>query len=284
MVALTRERAGTRARSRAPGGERDITIGTIGGDHSESLQASLRTYWDADAATYDRAASHVPRSAAVNAAWAAALLRLLPPPPARILDAGAGTGFLSLGLAQLGYRVTALDSAPAMLERLAGKAREAGLAVETAHADAASPPDGPFDAVVQRHLIWTLPEPGQVLEAWRVAAPHGRLVLFESMWGSTADLGEQLRNRGRHLVRRLQGQAGDHHAAYQPQWQAALPFGTGTTPEALAGLVAASTWGPPCLYRLRDIEWAILTTLGPWERIFGTSPRFALTAGQGAGR
>ena len=42
-------------------------------------------------------------------------------------------------------------------------------------ADAASPPGGPFDAVVERHLLWTLPDPGAALVAWRQAAPTGRL-------------------------------------------------------------------------------------------------------------
>lgn len=46
-----------------------------------------------------------------------------------------------------------------MLEMLRAKAARQGLEVETVLADAASPPGGPFDAVVGRHLMWTLPEP-----------------------------------------------------------------------------------------------------------------------------
>ncbi len=56
----------------------------------------IRAFWDDDAATYDLA--HQPRSAAVQAAWNAALARFLPPAPAHVLDAGAGTGFLSLAM------------------------------------------------------------------------------------------------------------------------------------------------------------------------------------------
>lgn len=253
--------------------------GTPGGDQPAGLRDSLRSYWDVDAATYDRAAGHMPRSVAVNAAWAGALARLVPPPPVKVLDVGAGTGFLSLVLARLGHQVTALDSAPGMLERLAAKGGQAGLAIETVQADAAAPPDGPFDVVVQRNVIWTLPDPARALEAWRQAAPGGRLVLLESVWGSSADPVEQLRSRGRELARKLQGEPDEHHAEYDPQWRAALPFGAGVTPEALAGLVAASPWGQPRLYRLHDVEWAVRATLSPWERIFGTAPRFAVTAG-----
>jgi SAM-dependent methyltransferase len=253
-----------------------------GSDRTPSLQAALRSYWNADAATYDQAVTHIPRSAAVNAAWAAALLRLLPPPPANVLDVGAGTGFLAMNLARLGYQVTALDSAPAMLEQLTAKASGAALAIETVCADAADPPDGPFHAVVQRHLIWTLPDPGQALNAWHQAAPTGRLVLFESVWGSAADPAERLRSYGRRLVRRLHGDAHEHHAEYDPQWQAALPLGTGTSPEALTSLLAASSWGPSRLHRLRDIEWTTLAAMSPTERIFGVAPRFAVTAGDPA--
>ncbi|MQA88447.1 MAG: methyltransferase domain-containing protein [Streptosporangiales bacterium] len=253
-----------------------------GDGRTADVREPLRAYWNRDAATYDRAPSHMPRFATEYAAWAAALLRLLPKPPARVLDVGAGTGFLSLLLARLGYRVTALDSAPAMLERVRGKAADAALEVDVVEADAAEPPDGPFDAVVQRHLLWTLPDPRRALDAWRRAAPDGRLVVFESLWGPASDPAERLRGRARGLVHRLLDRPGDHHAEYDPQWRNALPLGTGTSPESVAALVAESAWGQGRLYRLRDVEWATLTTLPPWERVFGVTPRFALVAGDPA--
>ncbi len=42
-------------------------------------------------------------------------------PPGRIVDFGAGTGRVALPLADLGFRVTAVDPSPAMLSRLAEK-------------------------------------------------------------------------------------------------------------------------------------------------------------------
>lgn len=56
---------------------------------------------------YDNAPSHYPSRPQEQAAWLAALRRLLPPPRAAVPDMGAGTGFLSLLLAARGYRVTA---------------------------------------------------------------------------------------------------------------------------------------------------------------------------------
>ncbi|HTX64125.1 MAG TPA: class I SAM-dependent methyltransferase, partial [Acidimicrobiales bacterium] len=136
----------------------------------------IRRYWDEDAATYDDSPQHRPTDPMVRAAWAAALATALPPPPARVLDAGAGTGFLSLVAAQLGHRVTALDLSPGMLERLRARAAGAGLDVETVVGPATDPPGDRFDAVVERHLLWTLPDPAAALAAWRGAAPNGQLV------------------------------------------------------------------------------------------------------------
>lgn len=108
---------------------------------ADQLRQNLKAYWDRDSHTYDNADSHWPRSLAVQAAWRGALVRLLPPRPARILDIGAGTGFLSLTLARLGYQVTAADSAPGMLQQL--KAKAADLDVQVAETDATRPPEGP---------------------------------------------------------------------------------------------------------------------------------------------
>jgi tRNA1(Val) A37 N6-methylase TrmN6 len=61
-----------------------------------SLADQIRSYWDTDSATYDQTRGHRPTSSAEMAAWSTAMVRLLPPAPARVLDCGAGTGFLSL--------------------------------------------------------------------------------------------------------------------------------------------------------------------------------------------
>jgi ubiquinone/menaquinone biosynthesis C-methylase UbiE len=60
--------------------------------------------------------------------------------PAEVLDVGAGIGHLSLPLAELGHRVTAVEPARAMLDRLEARADAAGLRLESLHATAENLP------------------------------------------------------------------------------------------------------------------------------------------------
>ncbi len=218
---------------------------------------------------------------AERAAWNGALARLLPAPAGggRVLDAGAGTGFLSVLAARLGYQVTALDLSPRMLDRLRAVATREGLAIECVEGSAEQPPAGPFDAVIERHLLWTLPDPGRALAAWRAAAPAGRLVLFEGMWGNI-DPVEALRSRARELLRRLRGEPDHHHASYDPAVLDQLPFGGGASPDQLVALVERAGWEVARLERLHDVEWVQRLSLPPSRRLFGVTPRFAISAGR----
>jgi SAM-dependent methyltransferase len=55
------------------------------------------------------------------------LLRLLPSPPAHVLDAASGPGLYSVRLAATGLRVTALDAGPAVIAHARRLARERGV-------------------------------------------------------------------------------------------------------------------------------------------------------------
>ena len=243
-----------------------------------AISAEISQYWDDDAATYDDSPSHAPQRAQERAAWAAAVRRLLPAPPARVLDAGAGTGFLSLMLAAQGYQVTALDLSAGMLGQLAAKAGRLGLQVQTVHGDAADPPRDDFGAVVERHLLWTLPDLPAALAGWRAAAPAGRLVLLEGTWGASSGL-TAARARARALARRLQPPQPDHHAPYSDRMLSALPHSGGLSAAQVVAAVQASPWGPARLERLRDVEWAVTEGRGLLAELLGTVPQWAVTAG-----
>ena len=251
------------------------------GDTEPGAAGDIRDFWDVDAATYDNSPSHYPQRPQEQAAWAATLRRLLPAPPAAVLDMGAGTGFLSLLLAAQGYQVTAADFASGMLARLKAKAADRGLPVQVIETDAVHPPDGTFDAVVERHLVWTLPDPAAALAAWHAVAPEGRLVLVEGSWsgrgGSAAD---RLRLRARALADLIRKPAPDHHGHYTEQMNAALPHRGGLTPDEAVALAEASPWGRARIERLRDVEWAVTVGLGPLDSLIGTHPRWAVIAGR----
>lgn len=253
--------------------------GLIGEPVRDHRVDEIREFWDADAATYDGSASHHPRSALELAAWSAALERLLPAAPAGVLDVGAGTGFLSLLAARLGHRVTALDVSVQMLERLREKAAAESLDIQTLEGAADAPPSGEFDAVIERHVVWTLPDPVAALDAWKAAAPQGRLLLFESAWGSAADPRESLLARVREKVQTAKNTPPAHHAPYPSELRESLPHGTGVSAERLVELVQSSAWGPARFERLRDVEWSIVQAMPGIERMLGAAPRFVVVAG-----
>jgi SAM-dependent methyltransferase len=237
----------------------------------------LRDYWDLDARTYDAWPDHGARSRAERAAWLAELTRLLPPAPLRVLDVGAGTGFLSLAAARLGHKVTALDVSAQMLEQLRAAAEREGLAVQTISASAEQPPPGPFDAVVERLALWTLPDPGAALAAWRrVTAPGGKLLVVESLW-TGGSFGEALRRRARDLVRtRRAGR--EHHADYGADLVTKLPLIRDPFPNRYLAEIDAAGWRTPRLTRLRDVEFGRLVALPRLAQLLGTTPHYAIVA------
>jgi SAM-dependent methyltransferase len=237
----------------------------------------LRTFWDRDAESYDRSPSHSATDPVEAPMWRAALARHLPPLPATVLDVGAGTGAMSLLATDLGYRVTALDLSPVMLAGLRRKAEDLGIEVETVVGRADDPPDGPFDAVIERHLLWTTPDPVKALGAWRSVVPHGRLILFEGIFDRVGAL-QKARDAAAGQARRLLRISHDHHGEYSPELLRALPLARATSPLPIVRAVAEAGWRRVRIERLRDVEWARRIAsplvLGWLEHV----PRFAVVA------
>ncbi|MFD3574120.1 trifunctional class I SAM-dependent methyltransferase/NUDIX hydrolase/VOC family protein [Streptomyces sp. NPDC058644] len=145
----------------------------------------MRIDWDAEAATFDEEPDHGLRDPAVREAWAERLRDWLPA-TGDVLDLGCGTGSLSLLAAEAGHRVTAVDLSPGMVER--AREKLAGHAAEVLVGDAGEPPvqGRRFDAILVRHVLWTLPDPEAALRHWcGLLRPGGRLVLVEGVWGTT---------------------------------------------------------------------------------------------------
>ena len=106
-------------------------------------------------------------------------------------DLGCGTGSLSCLLASAGYEVRGTDLSPAMVEAARAKAAAAGLEVSFEVGDASEPnlPEGSFDVVLVRHVLWALPDHDAAVARWvRLLRPGGRLVLVEGFWHTGAGM------------------------------------------------------------------------------------------------
>lgn len=144
---------------------------------------TVREFWDAQTSRYDEDPDHGLRDAAAREAWRAHLTAWLPAPPGTVLDLGCGTGSLSLLALEAGHRVVGLDLSPAMVAEARRKC--AGHDGTFDVGDAADPglEPGSVDALLARHLLWTLPDPQAALARWvRLVRPGGRLVLVEGRW------------------------------------------------------------------------------------------------------
>src|SRR5438552_12305750 len=104
-----------------------------------------------------------------RAEWVKSLRLVLPERPGDVLDLATGSGFLALIAAGLGHRVTAVDLAGRMLDVARAAAEARGLDVVFLHGDAVAPdfPDGSFDVVTCRHLLWTLRDADTAARNWR---------------------------------------------------------------------------------------------------------------------
>ncbi|KAB8160293.1 methyltransferase domain-containing protein [Streptomyces sp. 3MP-14] len=163
-----------------------------------ALDSSIAAYWDAAAADFDAEPDHGLLAPRTREAWARRLAEWIPPatapsaPPSEVLDVGCGTGSLSLLLAEAGHRVTGVDLAPRMVAAARAKFAAAGREGRFLVGDAAQPPVGErrFDALIVRHLVWTLPDPAAALREWvGRLRPGGRLVLVEGRWREAGQSG-----------------------------------------------------------------------------------------------
>ncbi|MFF5258091.1 class I SAM-dependent methyltransferase [Actinomadura viridis] len=152
------------------------------------LTSAIAGYWDAAARTFDDEPDHGLRAEHTRAGWDRLLRAWAPSGPADVLDAGCGTGSLSVLLAAAGHRVTGVDLAPQMIEQARTKMAAAGLAGRFLVGVASVPPTGGerFDLLLCWHLVWTLPDPHAALREWVARLrPHGRLVMVEGRWGES---------------------------------------------------------------------------------------------------
>ena len=148
-----------------------------------NVKATIRDYWDRRSESYDRSPGHV----CLPELWKSVLNDVFET-KARVLDVGTGTGFLASLLAELGHEVVGLDISMGMLNAARKKTR-----VDFVLGDAENLPfkDESFDAVICRHLLWTLPNPGRAISEW-IRVAREKIVIIDGRW-MTNDLRSKLR-------------------------------------------------------------------------------------------
>ncbi len=176
----------------------------------------------------------------------------LPPPPARILDAGGGTGAFAIPLARIGYDITIVDQSADWLEHARVKAHAAGVSMELVNAGLESLTDadlGPFDAVLCHAVLMYVEDPPAALRTLRsVALPGAVLSLLEKNRdgialrpGLQGDYGEAIRLL---TARESVGRLGVENRAYAiGEWLAMLDE-AGWRPEDWVGIRLFSDHAP----------------------------------------
>jgi SAM-dependent methyltransferase len=154
--------------------------------NDSDVQERITTFWTTVAPLYNAYQGNVPRvESAEYAAWIRAIERLLPTPPADVLDIGTATGFVAFIASQLGHRAIGIDLSMAMLAEARMQADRLGLKASFQIGDAVAPPfeEASLDAIVCRHFLWTLRQPEVALANWlRLLRPNGRVVVIDGFW------------------------------------------------------------------------------------------------------
>ncbi|MDY0131019.1 MAG: class I SAM-dependent methyltransferase [Methanosarcina vacuolata] len=146
------------------------------------VKPQIREWWDNAEHDYDAIAAHGVHSEEEKELWTEAITQILgTEQKLKILDMGTGTGFLALLLTELGYDVTGADWAQSKLEKAKKKMEIAGSSVNFVVEDAEnlSFEAEKFDAVVSRHLIWTLANPASAFKEWARVTKSGGKVLID---------------------------------------------------------------------------------------------------------
>jgi len=144
-------------------------------------KSEIKDYWNKRSSTFDLSPGHIIANRKEENAWKSLLQDKVGGNNRKILDIGTGTGFLSLMLAEMGHEVVGLDISEEMIEKAKKKAVGQGVEIMFKQGDAENLPfeTGYFDALVNRAVLWTLPDPKKAIAEWRrVLKPGGKLCFF----------------------------------------------------------------------------------------------------------
>ena len=189
--------------------------------NDEAIKKGIQDYWNERSADYDASPGHGLHGEDEKAAWLCFLRSVLPGEGLCVLDAGCGTGFLTMLAAELGHTVHGVDLSEGMMADAKKKAEASDFSERISFAQGdvehLADADETYDAVINRHLLWTLPHPYEAVTEWlRVLKPGGRVIVIDGNWQKRKDDKPEPRQEEK-----------ETHRGYSEEISAALPLRNG---------------------------------------------------------
>jgi ubiquinone/menaquinone biosynthesis C-methylase UbiE len=153
----------------------------------------VKNRFDANSKTYDYSEKTLEGKLHKELEWEGIIKPLLPQNKSvKILDAGGGTGRLTVPLAKLGFQVTLCDLSPGMLAIAKRKVQDEGLVdrVEIKEADISSMPfaDGSFGLVICLHGPFCNTDPFKAAKELTRVLKSGGVIIVDTLsryWAAT---------------------------------------------------------------------------------------------------
>jgi 2-polyprenyl-3-methyl-5-hydroxy-6-metoxy-1,4-benzoquinol methylase len=250
-----------------------------------SIRDEIRDFWSARAATFDESVGHEIFSESERRAWHRLTRRNLGEGQGRrALDLACGTGVISHLMADMGFAVTGLDWSEAMLDRARAKAKKRGADIRFLMRDAERTGEDPasYDAIITRHLVWTLVDvPAAFTEWFALLKPGGTLLIVDGNFGR-----KSAASRLAHAVAGRLGLEGPQRGldpaarARHESIRSRVWFSSQMTAGAVVELLVAAGFETPAVDRnLWAIHWAQARKMDPLRAIDRlTADRFAIRA------
>ena len=149
------------------------------------MKKIINEYWSKSADSYNKSVRHDLHSKREKNAWQEIFMGALGKEKLTVLDVGTGPGIVAFLLLELGHDVIGVDVSEEMLRTARKNATRFNLPVKFRQGDAENLPfeDESFDAVINRHVLWTLPNPEKAISEWkRVLKPDGKVMIIDGNW------------------------------------------------------------------------------------------------------